>query len=80
MTLPSKLYDVLKWIVIVGLPAFGTAYASLAEILGFPYPDEVTGVIMVVCTLIGTLLGVSSATYYKDLGKGIYTDGEGRNE
>ena len=65
MTLSNKVYDVLKWIDIVVLPALGTAYAGLAQIWGFPYPEEITGTIMVLCTLLGALLGISSATYYK---------------
>lgn len=61
----NKVYDILKWVDIVVLPALGTAYAGLAQIWGFPYPEEITGTIMVVCTLLGALLGISSATYYK---------------
>ena len=63
--LSNKVYDILKWVDIVVLPALGTAYAGLAQIWGFPYPEEVTGTVMVVCTLLGALLGISSATYYK---------------
>ena len=80
MTLPSKVYDTLKWLDIVVLPSLGTAYAGLAQIWSLPYPEEITGTIMVVCTLIGALLGISSSTYYKDLGAGIYADGEYFNE
>lgn len=65
MVIPNKLYDILKWVDIVVLPSLGTAYAGLAQIWGFPYPEEVTGTIMVLCTLIGALLGISSSTYYK---------------
>ena len=65
MTLSNKVYDTLKWIDIVVLPALGTAYAGLAQIWGFPYPEEITGTIMVLCTLLGALLGISSETYYK---------------
>lgn len=61
----NKVYDILKWVDIVVLPALGTAYAGLAQIWGFPYPEEITGTVMVVCTLLGALLGISSATYYK---------------
>ena len=76
----NKLYDILKWIDLIVLPALGTAYAGLAQIWGFPYPEEITGTIMVICTLLGALLGISNARYYKGLGEGLYTDGEGENE
>lgn len=76
----NKLYDILKWIDLIVLPAIGTAYAGLAQIWGFPYPEEITGTIMVICTLLGALLGISSSNYYKGLGEGVYADGEGKDE
>ncbi len=76
----NKVYDILKWVVMVCLPAIGTAYAGMAKIWGFPYPEQITGTIMIVCTLVGTLLGISSATYYKNLGSGLYEDGEKYDE
>lgn len=63
--LSNRTYDILKWIDIVVLPALGTAWAGLAQIWDLPYPDEIPATIMVICTLLGTLLGISSATYYK---------------
>ena len=63
--LNDRVYDTLKWIDLIVLPAIGTAYAGLAQIWGFPYPEQITGTIMVICTLLGSLLGISSATYYK---------------
>lgn len=66
MKLNSKLYDVLKWVTIVVLPALATAYVGLAAIWDFPYSAEVAKTTTVVCTLIGALLGISSAQYYKE--------------
>ena len=33
----NKMYDVLKWIAMVFLPALATLYFALAGIWGFPY-------------------------------------------
>ena len=63
MKLNDKLYDVLKWIVMICLPAFTTAYVGLAAIWGFPYAEEVAKTSAVVCTLLGALLGISTAEY-----------------
>lgn len=65
MQLSNRTYDILKWIDLVCLPAIGTAWAGLAQIWNLPYPDEIPATIMVLCTLLGALLGISSATYYK---------------
>ncbi len=65
MKLPNKVYDVLKWIVMVVLPALTTAYAGLAQVWGFPYPEEIGITSAIVCTLCGALLGISTAEYNK---------------
>jgi len=66
MKLPDKLYDVLKWITMIVLPALATAYVGLASIWQWPYADEVAKTTAVVCTLLGALLGISTAQYNKD--------------
>lgn len=59
----NKLYDVLKWIAMVFLPAFASLYFALAGIWGLPYGEEVVGTITVVDTFMGVLLGITSAQY-----------------
>ena len=66
MKLNSKVYDILKWITMIVLPALATAYVGLASIWGFPYADEVAKTTAVICTLLGALLGISTAQYNKD--------------
>lgn len=63
--LPNKVYDVLKWVTLVLIPALSTAFVGLASIFGWPYADEVAKASVVVCTLLGTLLGISTAQYNK---------------
>lgn len=66
MKLNDKVYDVLKWITMIVLPALATAYVGLASIWGWPFADEVAKTTAVVCTLLGALLGISTAQYNKD--------------
>lgn len=68
MKLPNKVYDVLKWIVMVCIPAVTVAYVGLAAIWGWPYADEVAKTSAVICTLLGALLGISTAEYNRSLG------------
>ena len=77
MKLPDNVYTILKWITMICLPALATAYGGLAAIWGFPYADEVAKTTAVICTLLGALLGISTATYYKD---NSYLDEEGEDE
>ena len=65
MTLSNKVYDTLKWVVIIAIPACTTFYVTLDTIFGWGYGDTVAKVSSAVCTLIGALLGISSSQYYK---------------
>ena len=66
MKLPDPVYDILKWITMIVLPALATAYVGLASIWGWPFADEVAKTTAVICTLLGALLGISTAQYNKD--------------
>lgn len=66
MKLPDKVYDILKWIVMICIPALTTAYVGLSAVWGFPYAEEVAKTSAVICTLLGALLGISTAQYNKD--------------
>lgn len=66
MKLPNKLYDILKWVVCIVIPAVTTAYVGLAAVWAWPYAEEIAKTSAVVCTLLGAILGISSAEYYKD--------------
>lgn len=63
MIFSNKVFDCLKWIVLVALPALTTAYVGLSAIWGFPYAEEVAKTSAVVCALLGTLLGISNLQY-----------------
>ena len=65
MKLNDKVYDILKWIVMICLPAVTTDYVGLAAIWGFPCAEEVAKTSAVLCTLLGALLGISTAQYNK---------------
>ena len=65
MKLSNKVYDVLKYITQIGLPAIGTLYFALSGIWGLPYAEQVVGTITAIVTFLGVLLGISSANYNK---------------
>lgn len=63
--LNDSVYTVLKWLVMIVIPALTTAYVGLAAIWGWPFPEEVAKTSAIVCTLLGALLGISTAEYRK---------------
>ena len=65
MKLSNKLYNVLKWLTMIVLPALATLYFALSGIWGFPYGEQVVGTITALVTFFGVVLGVSTAQYNK---------------
>lgn len=65
--LPSDIYDRIKWLAMIVLPASGTLYLALSGIWGFPYGEEVLGTVAAITTLLGVLLGFSSNQRNKSL-------------
>lgn len=63
MRFNNKVYDVLKWLTQIVLPALGTLYFGLAQIWGFPYTEQVIGTITAVDAFLGIMLGISSYSY-----------------
>lgn len=66
MKLSDRVYDVLKWVVCICIPAVTTAYVGLDSIFGWGYGDVVAKCSAILCTLLGSLLGISTAQYNKD--------------
>ena len=64
----NKMYDVLKWITMVVLPAIATAYTGLSGVWGLPFAEQIPDTIMIVVTFLGIVLGISSAQYNKKQG------------
>ena len=63
----NKVYDILKYIAQIVLPALGTFYFAIAKIWGFPYASEIVGTISAVDALLGALLKISTDNYNQEL-------------
>lgn len=63
----NKVYDVLKWIALVVLPALASLYIGLGQFWNIPYPEQISGTIMLVDAFLGAILGISSIQYAKNL-------------
>lgn len=61
----NKLYDVLKYIAMIVLPALAVLYSTLAGLWGLPYPKEISETIMAIDAFMGAVLMLSSANYKK---------------
>jgi hypothetical protein len=63
--LSQKAYEIVRWSVMVVIPAAGTLYFALSTYWGFPYAEQVVGSIAAFQIFIGMLLGVSTYQYKK---------------
>ena len=66
----NKVYDVLKWVCLVVLPAITTLYLTLANIWGWPYAEAIGATLAAITAFLGAVLGVSSVQYAKALKAG----------
>ena len=66
MKLSNKVYDTMKWLAIIVLPALATLYTALAVVWGWPYSEEIVTTITAVDTFLGAVLCISTATYNKE--------------
>ena len=59
----NKVYDVLKYIAQIALPAIGTLYFALSSIWGLPYGEQIVGTITAIDAFLGAILKISTNIY-----------------
>jgi hypothetical protein len=65
LKLNNKTYDFLKFLALVGLPTVASAYFTLAGQLNLANPEGVVGILTVITTVLGVMLGVSTKQFNK---------------
>lgn len=66
MKISNELYDKLKWIAQILLPALATLYFAIAQIWQLPYAEQIVGTITAIDAFLGALLGISTINYRKE--------------
>ena len=64
--LKDSVYNVLKWICLIALPACSVLYFALAKIWNLPYEAEIPATINAIAVFIGSLIGISHLNIKKD--------------
>lgn len=65
--LPQKLYEALRWILVIVVPAFTLLLTTLTEAWGWDIPLE--GIIITIeafALFFGTIFGISKIQHDKD--------------
>ena len=64
--LPDKLYGILKWCILILAPAVITFISGLGVVRGCD-STVITAIIGLVATFVGSLIGISTYKYNKDV-------------
>lgn len=63
----NKVYDILKWVAIIVLPAVSTFIVVISKIWGWgDLGSLIAQTITAVAVLLGTILGISNYKYTHD--------------
>jgi hypothetical protein len=62
----NKLYDAIKFVALVLLPALGTLYFAVDSLWGWEHGTQVVGTITAVDTFLGLLIHQQNSKYYKN--------------
>ena len=66
MKMNDKTYEFLKWLILIVIPAITTFYCVLDGLFKWGYADVVGTVSAAFCAMVGTIIGISTANYYRN--------------
>lgn len=61
----DRVFNALKWLAMVALPALAIFIRGFFPIWGIPYAEQISESIVCINALLGTLLGISTIAYNK---------------
>lgn len=64
----NKIYNVLKWVALVGLPALTTFYGVVGATCNIPHTNEVLTIAVAFDAMLGSMLGISTINYNEERG------------
>lgn len=65
MKMNDKVYDILKWVAMLFLPALATLVSVVFAVWNIPYGDQISKTIMAIDAFLGACLGISHIQYKK---------------
>lgn len=65
MIISNKLYDILKWVCMIGIGGLAVAIPQLFDVWGIPYGEQIAKTLQIIQVLLGVWLGISNANYYQ---------------
>ena len=62
--LPGRVYDILKWLALIALPAVAWLVGAVGPQWGLPHCGELVTTINAIGLFVGALIGVSQLSFY----------------
>lgn len=66
MKLENRVYDVLKWVAILFLPALAILIRTIFAIWNIPYGEQISSTIIAIQVFLGAVLGISTLQYKEE--------------
>lgn len=63
----DKLYNILKYLAMIVLPALALFTQTIFTIWGLPYGEQISATIVAINALLGALIGVSTIGYNRSV-------------
>ena len=63
MIMDSRVYDVMKYITMVVLPAVTTLWLAVGSIWHLPYVEPIGATLSAITVFLGAILGISTSLY-----------------
>lgn len=67
MIIPNKVYNVMKWILVIFIPALIGLCTMIFPLYHIPHLEIVVGTIAAIQTFLGACMGISTKAYNKRL-------------
>lgn len=61
--LGDQPYRIIKWLIIIVIPAIGTLYFALAKIWDLPAGEQILGTLIAFQAFLGAIFAVSTSQY-----------------
>lgn len=65
MRLPDHVYDVLKWVTMLLLPALATLIVTLGKIWGVGLAPQIAETVVAINAALAMVIGISTINYNK---------------
>lgn len=64
--LPDRIFDALRWVCMLCLPAIATLVSTVGAIWSIPYAPEIADTVVAVNAALAMMLGISTINYNKE--------------